>query len=103
MSASSEGLLVYKRDTCHSMVSECDGKGSLFYYSETFAPYRLHPTEKKGEHGYDILYKVRPLIDHLAAVFTKYYRPGRNASIDEMMIGTRCRIAFLQYIPKKTN
>jgi hypothetical protein len=47
------------------------------------------------------LYKVRLLIDHLAAVFPKYYRPGRNVSIDEMMIGTRCRISFLQYIPKK--
>ena len=57
--------------------------------------------KKKGEEGYDILYKVRPLINHLAAVFPKYYRPGRNMSIDEMMIGTRCRISFLQYIPKK--
>ena len=47
------------------------------------------------------MYKVRPLIDHLAAVFPKYYRPGRNVSIDEMMIGTRCRISFLEYIPKK--
>ena len=27
--------------------------------------------KKKGEEGYDILYKVRPLIDHLAAVFPK--------------------------------
>lgn len=53
------------------MVSERDGKGWLFYYSEIFSPYLLHPTEKKkGEHGYDILYKVRPLIDCLAAVFT---------------------------------
>ena len=57
--------------------------------------------QKKREEGYDILYKVRTLIDHLAAVFPKYYRPGRNVSIDEMMIGTRCRISFLQYIPKK--
>ena len=57
--------------------------------------------KKRGEEGYDILYKVRPLIDHLGAVFPKYYQPSRQLSIDEMMIGTRCRVSFLQYIPKK--
>ena len=57
--------------------------------------------KKKGEDGYDPLYKVRPLIDHLNAVFPQYYQPARYLSIDEMMIGTRCRVAFLQYIPKK--
>jgi hypothetical protein len=57
--------------------------------------------KKRGEEGYDILYKVRPLIDHLGAVFPKYYQPSCQFSIDEMMIGTRCRISFLQYIPKK--
>ena len=57
--------------------------------------------KKKGEEGYDILYKVRPLIDHLAAVFPKYYQPSRNISIDEMMISTRCHLSFLQLIPKK--
>ena len=58
-------------------------------------------SKKKGEEGYNILYKVHPLIDHLAAVFPKYYQPSRNISIDEMMISTRCRISFLQFIPKK--
>ena len=51
--------------------------------------------------GYDALYKVRPLIDQLTTVFPKYYQPARELSLDEMMIGSRCRIAFLQYIPKK--
>ena len=27
-----------------------------------------------------------------------YYRPSPELSIDEMMIGTRCRISFLQYM-----
>ena len=54
--------------------------------------------KKRGEEGYDIL---RLLIDHLGAVFPKYYQPLRQLSIDEMMIGTRCRVSFLQYIPKK--
>lgn len=57
--------------------------------------------KKKGEDGYDPLFKVRPLTDHLSAVFPQYYHPGRHLSIDEMMIGTRCKISFLQYLPKK--
>ena len=56
---------------------------------------------KKGDVAYDPLFKVRPLLNHLTAVFSKYYRPDRFLSIDEMMIGTRCRVAFLQYIPMK--
>lgn len=56
---------------------------------------------KKGEEGYDPLFKVRSLIDHLSAVFPRYYQPGRQLAVDEMMIGTRCRISFLQYLPKK--
>lgn len=57
--------------------------------------------KKKGEEGYDPLFKVRPLIDHLSAVFPVYYQPGCELSVDEMMISTRCRISFLQYMPKK--
>ena len=41
------------------------------------------------------------MVDHLSAVFSKYYQPSRQLSIDEMMIGTQCRISFLQYMPKK--
>ena len=57
--------------------------------------------KKKGEQGYDLLYKVRPIVDHLPAVFSKHYHPSRHLSVDEMMIGTWCRLSFLQYMPKK--
>lgn len=57
--------------------------------------------KKPGEVGHDPLYKVRPLLDHLSAVFPLYYQPSQNLSIDEMMIGTRCRVSFLQFLPKK--
>ena len=57
--------------------------------------------KQKGESGYDPLFKVRFLIDHLSAVYPQYYYPSRYLSIDEMMVGTRCRISFLQYLPKK--
>ena len=57
--------------------------------------------KKKGEEGYDPLFKIRFLVDHLAAVYPQYYFPSRYLSIDEMMVGTRCRVVFLQYLPKK--
>jgi len=57
--------------------------------------------KRRGELGYDPLYKIRPLVDHFLAVFQAYYHPTCEISIDEMMIGTRCRVSFLQYLPKK--
>ena len=57
--------------------------------------------KKHGEEGHDHLFKVRPLLEHLSAVFPLYYQPKQHLSIDEMMIGTCCRISFLQYLPKK--
>lgn len=56
---------------------------------------------KKGEEGYDPLFKVHPLIDHLSAVFPHYYQPECHLSVDEMMVGIRCHVSFLQYLPKK--
>lgn len=55
----------------------------------------------KGDQAYDPLYKVRPLISHLSGLFLKYYYPRCELAVDEMMIGTRCRISFLQYLPLK--
>ena len=57
--------------------------------------------KRHREEGHDHLYKVRPLIGHLRAVLSLYYQPAQQVSIDEMMIGTRCRVPFLQYLPKK--
>ena len=57
--------------------------------------------KKAGEEGYDRLYKIRPLLDHLVAVYPLYYQAAQHVSIDEMMIGTRCKVSFLQYMPKK--
>lgn len=50
--------------------------------------------------GYDNLFEIRPLIDQLLDLCTKYYNLLRELSIDEMIIGTRCWILFLQYLPK---
>ena len=52
----------------------------------------VNSTLKKREQGYDPLFKVMFLVDHLAAVYSQYYYPSRHLSIDEMMVGTRCRV-----------
>ena len=56
---------------------------------------------KHGEDSYDPLFKVRPPIEKVSETFDKYYKLVHELAIDEMIIGTRCRIHFLQYIPKK--
>ena len=56
---------------------------------------------KKGQPGYDPLFKLRPFLDPLLKSFQKAYHPGREVSIDESMIGFKGRLSFLQYMPKK--
>lgn len=56
---------------------------------------------KKGEERDDPSRKVWSHVDHLAVVFPQYYKPAQHLPVDEMMIGTRCRISFLQYLPNK--
>lgn len=55
----------------------------------------------RGEEGHDPFYKVQELIDILTDRFQLCYSPGGELSIDESMIGTKCRVLFLQYMPKK--
>ena len=57
--------------------------------------------QKKSGEGYDHFYKIRPLLDHLTGVYPLYYQADQHVSVDEMMIGTRCKVSFLQYMPKK--
>lgn len=54
----------------------------------------------RGQDGYDPLYKIRDVIDILLERFQALYNPNRELSIDESMIGTKCRVPFLQYMPK---
>ena len=55
----------------------------------------------RGQDGHDPLYKIRPIIDILSVRFQLLYNPSRELSVDESMIGTKCRVPFLQYMPKK--
>ena len=51
--------------------------------------------------NYDRLWKVRPLLDALSKQCKELYNPHWELSIDESMIGTKCRLSFIQYMPKK--
>lgn len=92
---------------CTSEVLSTPWFGSIMARDRFFKIMRyLHLTDsslqkKVGEPGYDPLYKIQPLIDHLSAMFPTCYQPSREVSIDEMMIGTRYHMSFLQYLPKK--
>ena len=60
----------------------------------TQAPSRSDP-------NYDKLWKVRPLITALEKNYRELYSPHQQLSIDESMIGTKCRLSFIQYMPAK--
>ena len=49
----------------------------------------------------DKLYKVRPLLDLLGAIFKAVHKPEREVSIDEELIKFKGSVAFRQYIPSK--
>jgi len=65
----------------------------------------LHLSDKTKEPPRDSpnykLYKIGNLYSKTNENFLKFYKPDKNLSIDEQMIGTRCRVGFIQYMPKK--
>ena len=50
---------------------------------------------------YDKLWKVRPILDVLSKTSGELYSLHRQISIDDSMIGTKCRLSFLQYMPNQ--
>ena len=55
----------------------------------------------KGSPGYNPLFKVQPILDHLKSKFSEYYYPSKCLSIDEAMIAFNGRLSFKQYMPSK--
>ncbi|KAK7099673.1 hypothetical protein V1264_022751 [Littorina saxatilis] len=55
----------------------------------------------RGEPGFDPWHKVRPVLDALNAAFKRAYKPSREISIDESMIGMKNRCAMIQFMPNK--
>ena len=56
---------------------------------------------QRSNPNYDKLWKVRYLINALSSKCLELYNPHPQISIDESMIGTKCRLSFIQYLPKK--
>ena len=57
----------------------------------------------KGQYGYDILFKVRPIIDLVKDTYLEVYQPRMNLAIDETMRKFKGRLSFRQYMPNKPN
>ena len=57
-------------------------------------------TSKDGP-AHDKLAKVRNIMDRASKTFPEHYSTTANISTDEQMIGTKARLSFLQYLPKK--
>lgn len=56
---------------------------------------------KRGETGYDKLYKIRPFLTMIKQNFQTYYNPERVVAVDESMIKFKGRSTIKQYMPKK--
>ena len=56
---------------------------------------------RRGDDGFDRLYKVRPIFTHFNAKIQGLYKPGKHISVDEGMIGFKGRLSFCQYVPAK--
>ncbi|XP_057296130.1 piggyBac transposable element-derived protein 4-like [Hydractinia symbiolongicarpus] len=55
----------------------------------------------RNDPNHDKLYKLGNLPAKLSDIFYKMYAPQRELSLDEQMIGTKSRVSFIQYMPKK--
>ena len=56
---------------------------------------------RKGEPGYDPLFKLRPFIEPLFQNFQSHYTLSKEVCIDESMIAFKGRLSFIQYMSKK--
>ena len=61
----------------------------------------LHVNDNNNNARNDKLFKVRPFLDHLVSQCKKQCKPQREVSIDEQIIGNKCRVGFRQYMPLK--
>ena len=60
----------------------------------TTAPSRTDP-------NYNKLWKIQPIITALNETSAQMYKPHRQLSVDESMIGTKSRLSFIQYMKAK--
>ena len=56
---------------------------------------------KKGEQGYDKIWKIRPMLVALVPSFQDHFYIGQNVSVDEIMIKGKGENPIKQYLPMK--
>lgn len=59
--------------------------------------------KKKGQDGFDALFKIRPFLDHVKRKCQECFQPGEALTIDEGMCAFRGRVSFKVYMPNKPN
>ncbi|KAL2731790.1 piggyBac transposable element-derived protein 4-like [Vespula squamosa] len=66
---------------------------------------RLDPTtnpfDKIIDPGYNSIAKFEPVVTYANNKFKYYYSPHQHLSIDESLVGTRCRTLLTRYLPNK--
>ncbi|CAC5424426.1 unnamed protein product [Mytilus coruscus] len=55
----------------------------------------------RNNQNYNPASRIKQLIDFVNRKFLHYYRPRRELSVDETLVGTKGKTAMLQYIPSK--
>lgn len=55
----------------------------------------------RGTPGFDRLYKIRPIFNSILGNCQTKFKPTKNLSVDEGMIGFKGRLSFRQYMPAK--
>ena len=55
----------------------------------------------RGDANYDRPFKVRSVLDYVRNKCENNFKPTKNISVDEGMVGFRGRLSFRQYMPAK--
>ena len=72
-----------------------------FYEIQRYLHFNDNTLAVNKDHSCYKLFKIRPILDIVDETFRLHYSPATNVSIDEQMIGTKARLSFIQYLPKK--
>jgi len=73
-----------------------------FYLIQKYLHFNDNSLAVNKDHPHhDKLFKIRPVLDIVNETFRLHYSPGMNVSVDEQMIGTKAKLSFIQYLPKK--
>ena len=60
-----------------------------------------HNSSQSTDPNYNTLWKIQPIITALNETSAQMYKPHCQLSVDESMIGTKCRLSFIQYMKAK--